>query len=124
MNFDEANDYCEENGGWLTDIRNQESLDFFISKNQDPWIPIGHPVIEAWKKPDEPNNYGSGEDCAVIKCPRVTGRTGPRYEAGCFWNDVPCSHKYRPICGKEASILRIYIDIHWKLNFGVFTRGL
>ena len=35
MNFDEANDYCEENGGWLTDIPNQESLDFFISKNTD-----------------------------------------------------------------------------------------
>ena len=33
MNFEEANDYCEENGGWLTDIPNQETLDFLISVN-------------------------------------------------------------------------------------------
>ena len=33
MNFEEANDYCEEMGGWLADITNQESLDFLISVN-------------------------------------------------------------------------------------------
>ena len=33
MNFEEANEYCEENGGWLTDIPNQESLDFLVSVN-------------------------------------------------------------------------------------------
>ena len=33
MNFEQANDYCEENGGWLTDIPNQETLDFLISVN-------------------------------------------------------------------------------------------
>ena len=61
----------------------------------------GNPLeFEAWKKPNEPNNYGSGEDCAVMKCPGW-------YEAGCFWNDVPCSLKYRPICGKELSINNI-----------------
>ena len=51
--------------------------------------------FEAWNA-NEPNNYGSGEDCAVMKC--------PQWYDGCFWNDVPCSLKYRPICGKE----RIY----------------
>ena len=35
MNFEEANDYCEENGGWLADIPNQESLDFLLSVNPD-----------------------------------------------------------------------------------------
>ena len=33
MNFEEANDYCEEKGGWLADIPNQESLDFLVSVN-------------------------------------------------------------------------------------------
>lgn len=33
MNFEEAIAYCEENGGWLADIPNQESLDFLISVN-------------------------------------------------------------------------------------------
>ena len=40
MNFEEANDYCEENGGWLTDIPNQESLDFLISVK-----PYSHPTL-------------------------------------------------------------------------------
>ena len=55
----------------------------------------GNPLeFEAWNA-NEPNNYGSGEDCAVMKC--------PQWYDGCFWNDVPCSLKYRPICGKEPS---------------------
>ena len=40
MNFEEANEYCEENGGWLTDIPNQESLDFLISVK-----PYAHPTL-------------------------------------------------------------------------------
>ena len=65
------------------------------------WVNTGnHLEFEAWKKPNEPNNHGSGEDCAVMKCPQW-------YEAGCFWNDVPCSLKYKPICGKEPSINNI-----------------
>ena len=57
----------------------------------------GNPLeFEAWGN-NEPNDYGSGEDCAVMKCPQW-------YGGGCFWNDVPCSLKYRPICGKEPSI--------------------
>ena len=31
MNFEEAIDYCEDNGGWLADIPNQESLDFLLN---------------------------------------------------------------------------------------------
>ena len=40
MNFEEANDYCKENGGWLADIPNQESLDFLISEK-----PYAHPTL-------------------------------------------------------------------------------
>ena len=138
MNFEEANDYCEEHGGWLTDIPNQESLDFLISVNPYStktlwigandietvstlqltkstsflmklllhtqegtfvWANTGNPLeFEAWGN-NEPNDYGSGEDCAVMKC--------PQWYDGCFWNDVPCSLKYRPICGKEPSINNI-----------------
>ena len=44
---------------------------------------------------------GKWEDCATMKCPEW-------YEGGCFWNDVSCSLKYRPICGKkEPSINNI-----------------
>ena len=54
----------------------------------------GNPLeFEAWNA-NEPNNYGSAEDCATMRCPEW-------YGGGCFWNDVPCSLKYRPICGKE-----------------------
>ena len=48
MNFEEANDYCEGNGGWLADIPNQESLDFLISVNPYSWdtLSIGANDIE------------------------------------------------------------------------------
>jgi hypothetical protein len=67
-------------------------------------VNTGNPLeFDAWKKPNEPDNYGSGEDCAIMKCPKW-------YEDGCLWKDVKCSWKYRPICGKEPSINIIYSE--------------
>ena len=40
---------------------------------------------------NEPNNYGSGEDCAVIR--NVSDE----------WNDVPCHHEYLAVCMKPVS---------------------
>ncbi|XP_035882644.1 mannose-binding protein A-like [Phyllostomus discolor] len=55
-----------------------------VTEGQFVYMTGGGLTYSNWKK-DEPNNYGSGEDCVALRTDRL-------------WNDVFCSSSYLAVC--------------------------
>ena len=126
VNWTEAVKYCEEQGGFLTDIPDQETQDFLVDLNpykdeymafysrwwigandisktgKFTWINSGHDVeYEAWKA-GQPNHSG---DCVHFRYFYWSSKAK--------WDDAPCSEIHRPICGKIITVLNHLSFFDW-----------
>ncbi|XP_038055982.1 low affinity immunoglobulin epsilon Fc receptor-like [Patiria miniata] len=102
----EAKQECIKKGSVLVMPQSQEETDF-LQKNVYLWFWINCNDLQVegtwvcqdgttdveyrnWRvEPAEPNNYGGGEDCAVVR------RAGD-------WNDVECDSQIPTICQRPA----------------------
>ena len=110
MHYVEAEHYClHHHASHLVTIENTKENEFLRDyagrlKGVDYWIGLSDELIEGdWKwesttytavftdwYPGQPNDSGSGEDCAHL------------YATDYYhWNDAPCNSYYRPLCKKS-----------------------
>eukprot|EP00490_Sorites_sp_Unknown_P025689 CAMPEP_0114655804 /NCGR_PEP_ID=MMETSP0191-20121206/11442_1 /TAXON_ID=126664 /ORGANISM="Sorites sp." /LENGTH=571 /DNA_ID=CAMNT_0001871849 /DNA_START=160 /DNA_END=1872 /DNA_ORIENTATION=- len=112
MSWDNANQYCSDNFGTeLATIKNAEENQLIIDEvglQKTVWIGMNDRVVEGplgwidgysvpgmytnWEA-NEPNDYGSGEDCGSI-----WGGHGGR------WNDYPCSRSEWFACNPNPNV--------------------
>ena len=105
LDWHDAQENCQDRGGWLVDIVDAEENAFVHSNLHDYWnwhhIGLTDQDDEGTFKwvtgsnleynnfwPGEPNNSGGKEDCAEM-----------RYSG--LWNDVSCSKEQYFICEKD-----------------------
>lgn len=55
-----------------------------VTEGQFMYVTGGRLTYSNWKR-DEPNNYGSGEDCVILLKDGV-------------WNDISCSSSFQAVC--------------------------
>ncbi|GFR87341.1 mannose-binding protein C [Elysia marginata] len=99
IRFSEAEAACASHGAILSTSKSSAENDLLLRLRQgDAWIGLndtssennfvwsdGSPLIYARWHRGEPNNWGSGEDCAVMR-------------PGGTWDDRSCGRKYRYFC--------------------------
>ncbi|XP_026551938.1 C-type lectin domain family 17, member A-like [Pseudonaja textilis] len=100
-----AQQFCEDEGANLVIVNSGIEQNFLVkhmgndqvfwigltdTDKENHWIWVDNTTLSVsfWGK-DEPNNAGSGEDCATL---RFSGK----------WNDVPCSRNELSICEKKC----------------------
>ena len=96
--------HCQSEGGDLVIIKNleEDTFVFSLSKGKHAWLggsdhgvednfewvdgsPIAQPQYTNWAT-NEPNDWGSGEDCLMIR------------SSDNKWNDAPCARTYAFVC--------------------------
>ncbi|XP_048343348.1 C-type lectin domain family 17, member A-like [Sphaerodactylus townsendi] len=102
--WSKARDICITVNSFLIVIDSKQEQDFVVSKMTLPvWIGLsdeveegqwrwadGSPLGQSFWKPGEPNNFDTGEDCAILLKENN-------------WNDFNCEGKFHFICEKTVN---------------------
>ncbi|KAL6466544.1 hypothetical protein MHYP_G00243480 [Metynnis hypsauchen] len=110
--WNESRQDCRERGADLVIINSREEQMFLINQKKawNFWIGLtdtetentwkwvdGQPLTDKFWRPEEPNDFGGAEDCAVFT---TTVEDSQR-----TWNDIPCSKRENWMCEFKFSPL-------------------